>query len=89
MTHGTYPYRKMVKYSAKKLLSALGGGKIAVHLLKQFHQLLSTQKVNISDHVLSRCSTSVDILKIICMEGRSFEFLYKIMCRLLRKIKKK
>ena len=46
LTHGSYPYRKLVKYSAKKLLSALGGGKIAVQLLKQFHELLSTQKVN-------------------------------------------
>ena len=46
LTHGSYPYRKLVKYSAKKVLSALGGGRIAVQLIKQFHELLSTQKVN-------------------------------------------
>ncbi len=46
LTHGSYKNRKFVQNSAKKILSGLGGGKLAVHFIKEFRNLLSTQKVS-------------------------------------------
>ena len=45
LTHGLYKQRKHAQASVKRLLAALGGGKVAVTLIKQFRTVLATQKV--------------------------------------------
>ncbi|XP_013411317.1 eIF-2-alpha kinase activator GCN1 [Lingula anatina] len=45
LTHGTWQLRKHSKASARKLLSILGGAKIAVGLVQEFRKLLAEQKV--------------------------------------------
>ncbi len=46
LTHGSYKQRKHTHNSIRKVLSTLGGEKVAVLLIKEYRELLATQKVN-------------------------------------------
>ena len=45
LTHGSYGLRKHTAQSIKKILSSLGGTKVAIALIAEFREILKGQKV--------------------------------------------
>ena len=45
LTHGSHPVRRHAASSVRKVISVLGGAKVALGLLKQFHAMLQSTKV--------------------------------------------